>query len=149
MTTFTNTFVKRYTCSENWRHMPNFETFEKRRTPPASEPFVSLLKTGVISMNVVAYESLGRVPYLEFLYDKADKIVGLRPMKTESQFSYPVRELKSASGGTFSVSAKAFMLYYAIPMDSSIRRRAFLSAEILCVDLKDPGTDVTSGRTAD
>jgi hypothetical protein len=129
--------------------VPNFETFEKRRTPPAREPFVTLLKTGVISMNVVAYEALGRAPYLEFVYDKLDKIVGLRPMKSASQFSYPVRELPSASGGTFSVSAKAFMLYYGIPMDSSIRRLAFLSGEILCVDLKESGTDVTTGRIAD
>jgi len=128
--------------------MPNFETFEKRRTPPASEPFVSLLKTGVISMNVVAYESLGRPEYLEFLFDKKDKIVGLRPLKAETQFSYPIRELKSASGGTFSASAKAFMLFYGISMTSSIRRLAFLSGEVLCIDLKDPGVDVTSGRVS-
>ncbi|MES2170954.1 MAG: hypothetical protein V4479_09590 [Actinomycetota bacterium] len=128
--------------------MPNFETFEKRRTPPASEPFVTLLKTGVISMNVIAYESLGRAPYLEFLYDKDEKIVGLNPLRNESQFSYPVRELASATGGTFSVSAKAFMLFYGIPMDSSIRRRAYLDGPILCVDLNEPGVDVTSGRTA-
>lgn len=129
--------------------MPNFETFEKRRTPPASEPFVTLLKTGVISMNVVAYESLNRPKYIEFLYDKADKIVGLRPLTSETQFSYPVRELKSAAGGTFSVSAKAFMLFYAISMESSIRRRAFLSGDILCIDLNDSGVDVTTGRVAE
>ena len=109
---------------------------------------MTLLKTGVISMNVVAYEALGRPAFLEFLYDRAEEIVGLRPLNVESQFSYPVRELKSASGGTFSASAKAFMLFYGIPMTSSIRRRAFLSGDILCVDLKDSGADVTSGRTA-
>lgn len=129
--------------------MANFETFEKRRSPPAIDPFVTMLKTGVISMNVVAYESLGRPAYLEFLYDKEAKIVGLKPLYKESEFSYPVRELKSASGGTFSVSAKAFMLYYGMSMASSIRRRPFLDGQILCVDLNDPGTDVTTGRTAE
>jgi len=99
-------------------------------------------------MNVVAYESLGRPEYLEFLFDKKDKIVGLRPLKAETQFSYPIRELKSASGGTFSASAKAFMLFYGISMTSSIRRLAFLSGEVLCIDLKDPGVDVTSGRVS-
>ena len=128
--------------------MPNFETFEKRRTPPASDPFVTMLKTGVISMNVVAYESLGRPDFLEFLYDKQEQIVGLRPLKAETQFSYPIRELKSATGGTFSASAKAFMLYYGIPMTSSVRRLAFLSGDVLCIDLKDPGVDVTTGRVS-
>jgi len=128
--------------------MANFELFEKRRTPPASEPSVTMLKTGVISMNVVAYETLGRPNFLEFLYDKEAKIVGLKPHDKETEYSYPVRELKSASGGTFSVSAKAFMIYYGMPMTSSIRRRPFLDGAVLCVDLNEPGTDVTTGRTA-
>lgn len=126
--------------------MPNFELFEKKRTPPATEAFVTLLKTGVISMNAFAYELIGRPKYFEFLYDSGAKIVGLRPQSTETQFGYPVRELKSATGGTFSVSAKAFMLYYGIPLENSIRRSAVVDSGILCVDLNDPGVDVTSVR---
>lgn len=126
--------------------MPTWETFEKRRTPPATEPFVTLLKTGVISMNAIAYEAIGRPPFLEFLYDSRAQLVGLRPRQSETEISYPVRELKSATGGTFSVSAKAFMLYFRIPMDRSIRRRATVVDGVLCVDLNDSGIDVTSGR---
>jgi hypothetical protein len=126
--------------------MPNFELFEKKRTPPATEAFVTLLKTGVISMNAFAYELVGRPKYFEFLYDGAAKIVGLRPCAEETQFSYPVRELKSASGGTFSVSAKAFMIYYGIPLESSVRRSAYMDSGVLCIDLKDAGVDVTTMR---
>lgn len=126
--------------------MANFELFEKRRTPPAREPYVTLLKTGVISMNSFAYELVGRPKYFEFLYDPTDRIVGLRPLQVETQFSYPVRELKSAAGGTFSVSAKAFMIFYDLPMSTSIRRTAWLDDGLLCVDLKDPGIDVTAIR---
>ncbi|HEX4059208.1 MAG TPA: hypothetical protein VHX87_12950, partial [Galbitalea sp.] len=74
--------------------------------------------------------------------------VALSPVKTTTQFSYPDRELFSNSGGTFSVSAKAFLQFYGIPMESSIRRVAFLDGDLLCVDLTDPGIDVTAGRTA-
>jgi len=126
--------------------MPNFELFEKKRTPPSKEAFVTMLKTGVISMNAFAYELVGRPKYFEFLYDTAAKIVGLRPLEEQSQFAYPVRELKSASGGTFSVSAKAFMLYYGIPTETSIRRSATVEGGILCVDLNDAGVDVTTIR---
>jgi hypothetical protein len=129
--------------------MPNFETFEKRRTPPASEPFVTLLRTGVISMNVVSYELLKRPAQIEFAYARAEKIVALRPVKERTQFSYPIRELKSGSGGTFSVSAKAFLQFYGISIESSVRRIAYLDDGLLCLDLNDPGVDVTSGRTAD
>ena len=114
----------------------------------AKEPYVTMLRTGVISMNVIAYELLGRPLFLEFFYDKGEKIVGLKPHHQETEFSYPVRELKSAAGGSFSASAKAFMLYYEIPMDSSIRRTAFLSDGLVCVDLKVDGVDVTTGRHA-
>jgi hypothetical protein len=129
--------------------MPTFETFEKRRTPPASEPLVTLLRTGVISMNVVSYELIGRPEHIEFAYARTEKIIALRPVKERTQFSYPIRELVSGAGGTFSVSAKAFLQFYGIPIESSIRRVAFLDEELLCVDLNDEGIDVTSGRTAD
>jgi hypothetical protein len=129
--------------------MPNFETFEKRRTPPASEPLVTLLRTGVISMNVVSYELLGRPEHLEFAYARSEEIIALRPVKERTQFSYPIRELKSGAGGTFSVSAKAFLQFYGIPIGASVRRVAFLDDELLCVDLRNPGVDVTTGRTAE
>lgn len=124
--------------------MAQFELFEKRRTPPAREAFVTLLKSGVISMNSFAYELVNSPTYFEFLYDPKDRIVALRPLDRETQFSYPVRDLKSARGGTYSVSAKAFMLYYGLDMSSSIRRTAFLEDGLLCVDLKEPGVDVTN-----
>jgi hypothetical protein len=128
--------------------MPNFETFEKRRTPPPSEPVVTLLKTGVISMNVVSYDLLGRPKNIEFAFARPEKIVGLRPVKSPTQFSYPVRETFSNAGGTFNVSAKAFLQFYGIPMEASIRRRGFLDGDLLCVDLNDPGIDVTTARIA-
>ena len=125
-----------------------FELFEKRRTPPATEAYVTLLKTGVISMNAFAYELIKRPPYFEFLYDADRKVVALRPCQTETQFSYPVRELKSATGGTFSVSAKAFMLFYGLPMEQSVRRTAHVEDGLLCIDLNDEGVDVTTLRGA-
>ncbi len=126
--------------------MPNFELFEKRRTPPSREPFLTMLKTGVISINGFAYDLIGRPKFFEFLFDDGARIVGLRPRDSETQFTYPVRELKSASGGTYSVSAKAFMLFYSLSMDNSIRRSAFVADGILCVDLNDVGVDVTAQR---
>jgi hypothetical protein len=128
--------------------MPSFETFEKRRTPPASEPLVTLLKTGVISMNVVSYDLLGRPDHIEFAYAKLERIIALRPVRERTQFSYPIRELMSGSGGTFSASAKAFLQFYGVPLDSSVRRVAFLDDGLLCIDLNDPGIDVTTNRTA-
>lgn len=124
-----------------------FELFEKRRTPPSREAYVTMLKTGIVSMNAFAYDLVKRPEYFEFLYDQSRRLVALRPCFEQTQYSYPVRELKSATGGTYSVSAKAFMLYYELPMESSIRRQAFIEDGLLCVDLNDPGVDVTTMRT--
>src|SRR5690606_15552513 len=137
-----NTSPNTSTSPAGMTFMANFELFEKRRTPPSREPYVTFLKSGVISMNAFAYDLVHRPSYFEFLYDADARIVALRPLDHETEFSYPVRELKSGSGGTYSVSAKAFMLYYGLDMSASIRRLAYVEDGLLCVDLNSAGTDV-------
>src|SRR5579875_1045258 len=114
--------------------MPEFESFSRRLVPSRHEPRVTLQKRGAISLNASAYRVLGTPSSVELLYDRNQRIIGLRPVDPGADNAYPVRPATSASG-PFVVSAMAFTRYYEI--DTSVTRRwpAYLEDGVLCVAL--------------
>ncbi|MEU9834789.1 hypothetical protein AB0D67_24935 [Streptosporangium sp. NPDC048047] len=128
--------------------MPNFETFTKRMAPLVKQPFVTVQKRGIISMNAAAHALLGEPEALELLYDPKERIVGFRAVSRESEHAYPLRAQNGKSVGPYIVSGTAFVKYYNIDVAVSRRWVAYLDDGILCIDLKDAGTEVTSNRSA-
>jgi hypothetical protein len=126
--------------------MPNFEVFDKRAVPISSEPSVTLQWKGPISFNQAAYLALGKPLYLELLYDKDQKIIGLRPVKQHLPHAYPVR--KQGQGNTYVVAGNAFMKHYNIDHKVSVRYAAQMLGDVLAVDLKQEGVEVTKNRTS-
>src|ERR1700728_368181 len=126
--------------------MPQFEVFRKRMAPLVKTPYVTIQKRGVLSINAAAYTALGQPEAVELLYDPDEKIVGLRRTERDSEHAYPVRTTASQSESTFMVSATAFTKYYGIDTTTSVRRPARMDSEVLCVDLKDPGTAIVGNR---
>jgi len=61
---------------------------------------------------------------VEFLYEKSEKIVGIRLASGSGLNSYPVRRQKGAE--SYLVTAKAFLAYHAIPLDQLRRYSARL-----------------------
>ncbi|MFF0575262.1 hypothetical protein [Streptosporangium saharense] len=122
--------------------MPNFETFTRRMVPLAKQPSVTIQKRGTMSLNAAAYAALGEPEAVELLYDRDERIVGFRAAPRGAEHAYPLR----AQTGTYIVSGTAFTKYYRI--DTTISRRwvGYLDEDVLCVDLGQPGTEVTSNR---
>jgi hypothetical protein len=50
------------------------------------------------------------------------------------------------SGSSYLVSGTAFVQYYGIPAQTSVRYAAFKDGDILCMDLNGEGTEVSSAR---
>ncbi|WP_369197603.1 hypothetical protein [Streptomyces djakartensis] len=128
--------------------MPNFETFTKRMAPLVKQPFVTIQKRGTLSLNAAAHALLGKPDAVELLYDRDEQIVGLRAVPKGSEHAYPLRSQGGKSVGPYIVSGTAFAKYYKIDTEVSRRWVASLVDDVLCIDLKQEGTVVTSNRSA-
>jgi hypothetical protein len=128
--------------------MPNFEVFTRRMVPLVKQPAVTIQRRGNISVNRAAYEALGKPEAVELLYDPDEKIVGFRPIPTTKDHAYPMRPQGQKEIGPYLVAGMAFTKYYGI--DTTVARRwpAEMQGDILCVDLKQESTIVTSNRSA-
>jgi hypothetical protein len=122
----------------------NFEVFDKRSTPLVKRPEVTIQTKGMLSMNASAHHALGAPEAVELLYDRDQKVVGIRPVEPEAAHAYPIRGVKG--GSTYMVSGRAFLMYYGVPTDRPVRRDAVMVDGVLIIDLKDPGRDATSNR---
>jgi hypothetical protein len=125
---------------------PNFEAFRKEQVALKREPQVTIQKRGVISLNNSAYTALGAPEAVELLYDVQSRIVGLHPVDARASRACFLRSPTGNGSGPFVISAMAYLHYYDIDLGSTRRWTAFLDGGILCVDLRQPGTEVTSNR---
>lgn len=128
--------------------MPPFEVFTRRMTPSSSAPLVTIQKRGTISLNKASFDALGAPATVELLYDRAARIVGLRPAQPDSGHAYPLRPAAGVGHGPYIVSAIAFTKFYKITTDRSLRWPAYLVDGVLCVELDSTATPVTSNRAA-
>lgn len=125
--------------------MPNFQVFDKRAIPISGEPMVTIQRKGPISINRIAYRAMGEPSYVELLYDPDEQIVGFRPLKELLPHAYPVRV--QGKGSTFLIAGHAFLKFYDIPNEVSTRYVAEMFDDVLGVDLKKKGIEVTGNRT--
>jgi hypothetical protein len=126
-----------------------FETFKRQRQRPSDDPYVTIQKKGVISLNLASYTALGSPEAVELLYDREERLVGLRKVDPSVEHAYIVRGLGRGKVDTnWLISGTAFAQYYGIKADSARRWKAKVveDAEMLIVDLKEPGTEVVGNR---
>lgn len=124
--------------------MANFERFRRDVPAFASDPYITIQKRGVISLNRAAFGALGAPQAVELLYDRTARVVGLRAADPRADDAYQVRA--TAPGGPFVISAIAFTKHYGIDTSAAHRWLGFVDNGVLCVDLTTPGTPVTSNR---
>jgi hypothetical protein len=125
-----------------------FEVFTKRMIPLANQPYVTVQKRGTISMNKSAHALLGDPDAVELLYDADAKVMGFRAVPETVEHAYAIRAMGGkAASTTYMVSGRAFFRYYDIDTDEARRYPAALTDGVLCVDLSQPGTVVTSNRS--
>ncbi len=116
-----------------------FETFTRQRRH-GRQPFVTLQKKGVISLNRAAFEALDNPESVELLYDPDARLVGLRKIDSSIEHSYHVRA-PVENHATWLISGAAFVGYYEIDTSTSVRRAARMDGDLLIIDLNDPGVD--------
>jgi hypothetical protein len=124
-----------------------FETFEKQRLSSTTEPAVTLQKKGAFSLNASAFDALGRPDAVELLYDRDERLIGMRPALPENPNSYPVRPV-AAGSRTYVVAGMAFAKYYGIELGVARRWAGQVRNGMLVLDLKEAGTSIAAGRPA-
>jgi hypothetical protein len=124
-----------------------FEVFRKRHmVAQAGQPLVTIQRSGrTIAFNEAALAALGRPLAVELLYDRQRKVMGLRAAQQDALHAYIVRH--NTRGTTHTVAGGLFTKHYGIPTDVARRWPATMEEGVLCVDLKQPGVEV-SGQGA-
>jgi hypothetical protein len=122
-----------------------FETFKRQRAPISVDPAVTIQKRGTLSLNGAAYRALNEPEAVELLYDRDQKLMGLRKAEPSTGHAYVVRPL-GKGGSNWLISGKAFTTYYDIPIGVARRWAGHVENDLLIVDLKEPGLEVTSNR---
>lgn len=122
-----------------------FEVFKRQRAPVSTEPAVTIQKRGTLSLNAAAYESLEAPEAVELLYDRSERLIGMRKANPSTDHAYAVRPL-GKGGRNWLISGRSFSAYYGIPTESARRWSARVDEGMLIVDLKQPGTQVTGAR---
>jgi hypothetical protein len=125
----------------------NFQVFQRRIPQRISDqPTATITMPGYISLNRAAHIALGEPVAVELLFDRAEHIMGLRPVPVETPHAFPVRPQGGKRGGPVIVSAQAFTRHYGIRQAVSRRWSAYVDDGVLCIDLKQAGRVVTSNR---
>jgi hypothetical protein len=124
-----------------------FERYDRRSAPIRTSPFVTLQRRGPMSLNMAAYELLGKPEAAELLFDRENQLIGLRKVSATEPYAFPVRPQgrKGGKPSNYVMSTQAFTKHYAI--DTSIARRfpAEMQEDILTIDLS-RGVEATGPR---
>ena len=123
-----------------------FEVFDKRMTPLAKAPAVTIQKRGVISLNGAAHELIGSPDTVELLFDPDRQVMALRPADDTSPHAYGVRAGSKKGPGQAMVSATAFTQHYGIDTTATRRWRPFVEDGMLCIDLTQTSTIIEGNR---
>lgn len=126
-----------------------FEVFDKRLTPLAKAPVVTIQKRGVMSLNRAAHALIGEAATVELLYDRDEKVIGIRPVADDVPHGYPVRpQSTTKTTGPLLIAGTAFTQFYGIDTATTRRWTPTMQDNVLCIDLKKPGTAIVGNRSS-
>lgn len=127
--------------------MPNWQKFDNTSVSWGllEEPAVTITKRSVLSMNAAAHRDLGSPTYVELLFDREERIIGVRPASLLDPGALQVW-FPSGKTSPAQVSVGRFLKYFGIPVADTLRRPAAMDDGVLCVDLNHPGVPV--GRSS-
>lgn len=126
-----------------------FEVFDRRVVPRSNVPALTIQKGGLFSLNRAAYIAMGSPEAVELLFDKANNLVGLRPVDSDIAHSYTIRpQNPGKETGPVTFSGSAFTKHYGIDTTVSRRWTPTWSEGILQVDLNQEGSVVVGNRSS-
>src|SRR5262245_16891594 len=119
-----------------------FETFKRNSMVSLDKPAVTIQKRGALSFNAAAYEALENPKHVVLLYDRDNELMGIQKASASTPHAYVVRGVGN-NRATHVVSGKAFLNYYGISREVARRWTAKMEDDVLVVDLKRPGFEVS------
>jgi hypothetical protein len=126
----------------------DFERFDKRHIAIAGSPFVTIQQGGrVMTINRVAYEMLEGPEAVELLYNKQNRVIGVRQVSPKEPYAFPLRGQgrRGKEPSNYLVAVQAFTKYYGIDTSVAMRYPVEMQEDILLVPL-DRGTVATGPR---
>lgn len=118
----------------------NFEVFRDRNSKRRNhEATVSISQRGQMHLSGLAHELLGKPEAVVFLYNRSERMIGLRPAANGDEDAYACR-LNSRKSATRTVSSSAFIGHIGLATEESRRWPLIMRDGIGTVDLKQPGT---------
>ena len=126
--------------------MPNFEVFHREQLRPVETPTVTIRVNGGLSLNGAAYEAIGKSTWVQLLFDRTEKLIGIREAAdAEADSAWKALPVRSIGGGA-SISCRSFVTFCGLNGVTGRRFPAELREGLLCVDVSLPGTTVSSNR---
>lgn len=121
--------------------MPNFEVYTRGGGRKWGQPTVTLISgVGRLTFSPAAFDALGSPEAVAFLVDREEQLIGFRAASAEEPNAY---RLNPASR---TMSAVSVLRYMGIDRSESRRWPLLCDSSIPHIDLKQPGTPVTSNR---
>lgn len=130
-----------------------FEVYKRGSAPPQTAPTVTIQKRGLFSLNPAANALIEHPDALQFLWDKDNRFIGLRPCSTSDPNAYPTRSVSQGAAakdkaGTGTVLVAGTLFTRHIGLDTTHARRWVprLDEGMLVIDLNEEGQEVISNR---
>jgi hypothetical protein len=121
--------------------MSNFEVFMGRASPIPRDAALTIYPRGVFSINRAARKALGEPKAVELLFDRTERLIGLRGVSAQVPHAYPLRT--QAASSSVLVSGRAFVRHYGISTEVARRYPAAMIGDVLTVDVKE---GIATGR---
>lgn len=115
----------------------SFEVFNRGTVPAAGKPYVTLHRRGTLTLNAEAMRMMDGVHYVQLMYDRKHRVVGLKPEFRRTDTNYELRQ-QFKNGKKYNnmlLSLQAFCRYYGISTEETRRFVPYLEGELLCFDL--------------
>jgi hypothetical protein len=124
-----------------------FERYDKRTAPIGGVPFVTIQRSGPMSINKAAYELLGEPEAVELLYSRKNRAIGLRKVSKKEPYAFAVRPQgrKGRKPSNYLVAIQAFAKHYDIDTSVAMRYPAEMKDDVLVIEL-DRGAVATGLR---
>jgi len=114
----------------------SFEVFTKQTAALSGQPYISVQRKGILSLNQAAYVALGEPVAVELLYDRKRSLLGLRAADPDVEHSQAVRPTSNDSAHV--VTATRFTKHYGISTDVGRRWPAEMEGGVLFIDISRP-----------
>jgi hypothetical protein len=126
----------------------DFERFDQRHITISGSPFVTIQRGGrVMTINRAAYEMLGGPEAVELLWNKQNRVIGVRKVSPKVPYAFPLRAQgrKGREPSNYLVATQAFTKYYGIDTSVAMRYPVEMQEDVLTVPL-DKGIVATGPR---